>query len=179
MDDQPPQESMLRSAGELVVIVVVAFLLASSIKAWLVQPFVIPSASMEPTLLVGDRVLVDKTAYRFGTPHVGDVVVFYSPEDQRIDYIKRVIAVEGQTVEVREGVVYVDGKARTEPFVNQAAKDAYTSTSPVIVPAGSVWVMGDNRANSRDSRVFGPRPVSDLLGKAFCIYWPIGHLRSL
>jgi signal peptidase I len=89
---------------------------------------------MEPTLLVGDRVLVDKTAYRFRTPRAGDVVVFYSPDNQRIDYIKRVIAVEGQTVEVREGVVYVDGKARTEPFVNQAAKARFMFGGQCSVP---------------------------------------------
>lgn len=164
---------------ELVVLVAIAFGLAVAIKTWVVQPFMIPSASMQPTLDVGDRILVNKFIFRVRPPGIGDVVVFLSPDSTQIDYIKRVIAVAGQTVDVRDGVVYVDGKALAEPYVADASRDRYTSRQPTRVPPGQVWLMGDNRANSRDSRYFGPRPVSDLLGTAFVIYWPLDRLRTL
>jgi signal peptidase I len=173
------EDGFLRWLAELVVLVVIAFLLAMGIKQFVVQPFVIPSGSMEPTLQVGDRVLVNKFVYRFAQPSPGDVVVFLSPESSSVDYIKRVIAVGGQTVEVRDGVVYVDGRAKVEPYVDTRVKDTYTSEKPVKVPAGYVWLMGDNRTNSRDSRYFGARPASDLLGRAFLIYWPVSRVKPL
>lgn len=172
------KDSLLRSILETVLLVVAAFALAMGIKTYVVQPFLIPSGSMERTLLVGDRVLVNKFIYRMRTPHAGDVVVFLSPEDPDVDFIKRVVAVAGQTVEVKEGVVYVDGVARTEPFVDRAVPDTSTFKA-VTVPAGYVWLMGDNRSNSRDSRFFGPRPVADVLGQAFCVYWPLDRVRPL
>jgi signal peptidase I len=172
-------DSLLRSVIEMAVLLVVAFGLAMVVKTYVVQPFLIPSGSMERTLLIGDRVLVNKFIYRFRTPQSGDVVVFLSPEDSSVDFIKRVIAVGGQTVEVRDGTVYVDGTPRTEPFVTTTVKDTYTSQRPVTVPPGYVWLMGDNRTNSRDSRFFGPRPVGDLLGQAMCVYWPLDHMRTL
>ena len=174
-----PRESIWRAILEMAVLLAVAVGVALVVKAYVVQPFLIPSGSMERTLLVGDRVLVNKFIYRVRTPHAGDVVVFLSPDDRDVDFIKRVVAVGGQTVELRDGTVYVDGVARAEPFVNGDVKDTYTSRQPVKVPTGYVWVMGDNRTNSRDSRYFGPRPVGDLLGQAMCIYWPFDHLRTL
>lgn len=173
------EESFLRWLLELVVLVALAFVLAMGIKTFVVQPFVIPSGSMEPTLEIDDRVLVNKFVYRFWAPRPGDVVVFLSPESNQVDYIKRVVAVAGQTVEVKDGVVYVDGKARREPYVNRTSPDHSTLRSPVKIPAGYVWLMGDNRSNSRDSRFFGPQPVDRLLGKAFVIYWPLGRVSSL
>lgn len=173
------EESFLRWLGELVVLVAVAFILAMGIKTFVVQPFVIPSTSMVPTLEVGDRVLVNKFIYRFEQPKRGDVVVFTSPDNDGMDLIKRVIAVGGQTVELRNGTVFVDDRPLKEPYVNPLIKDTYTSNEPTKVPAGYVWLMGDNRTNSRDSRYFGPQPVAHLLGKAFCIYWPIGRMRGL
>ena len=173
------EESFLRWLGELVVLVALAFILAMGIKTFVVQPFIIPSTSMVPTLEIDDRVLVNKFIYRFGSPSRGDVVVFTSPDNDGMDLIKRVIAVGGQTVELRDGTVFVDGSALKEPYVNPLIKDTYTSKQPTKVPPGYVWVMGDNRTNSRDSRYFGPQPVANLLGKAFCIYWPIPRIRGL
>jgi signal peptidase I len=173
------EESLLRWLGELIVLVVLAFVLAMGIKTFVVQPFVIPSGSMEPTLQINDRVLVNKFVYRFWQPTQGDVVVFISPDDKSTDFIKRVIAVAGQTVDINDGVVSIDGKPLPEPYVNKLVVDHYNSDKPVRVPRGQVWLMGDNRTNSRDSRFFGPRPVSELLGKAFLVYWPLDRIGPL
>lgn len=175
----PHQTSLGRWLAETAVLVVLAVVLAVGIKTFVVQPFMIPSASMEPTLMIGDRVLVNRFIYRFQPPRAGDIVVFVSQQEGGLDLIKRVIAVGGQTVELREGTVYVDGKAIEEPYVNQAIRDTYTSNSMTKVPPGYLWVMGDNRTNSRDSRYLGPQAVSSVVGKAFCIYWPIPRIRVL
>jgi signal peptidase I len=178
-DDEQP---FWRWLVEFVVLVGLAVLLAMGIKAWVVQPFFIPSGSMIHTLEINDRVLVNKFIYRFGAPKPGNVVVFagpVGPSGTDEDLIKRVIAVGGQTVDIRDGYVYVNGKKLDEPYVTPANRDKYTLPAPVKIPAGYIWVMGDNRGNSADSRVIGPQPVSRVLGQAFVIYWPIDRLRGL
>ena len=171
--------SLVRWVVEFVILVAAAFALATGIKAFVVQPFYIPSGSMEPTLAIGDRVLVNKFLYRFSTPRRGDVVVFASPETPATDLIKRVIATGGQTVEIKDGAVFVDGVKLDEPYVSKERRDNYSSPTPTKVPAGYVWVMGDNRGNSSDSRVIGPQPVTAILGKAFAIYWPVQRIGGL
>ena len=169
--------SLLGSLAEVVGIVVTAFVLALLIQQFVVKPFYIPSVSMEPTLLVGDRVLVNRFVYRFGSPKVGDVVVFHPPVAPQEDYIKRVMAVAGQTIGVHDGKLVVDGKPVDEPYLKD---QVMARDSPdVKVPAGKVFVMGDNRNDSGDSRVFGPVPISSLLGKAFVIYWPLSRIGGL
>ena len=175
----PSAASFIAWVLEFVLLVAAAFLLATAIKTWVVQPFYIPSGSMEPTLAIGDRVLVNKFVYRFSSPKRGDVVVFESPEGPRTDLIKRVIAVGGQRVEIKDGYVYVDGVKLDEPYVARERRDNYTSPTPTKVPAGFVWVMGDNRGNSADSRVIGPQPLSAILGQAFAIYWPLPRMGGL
>lgn len=162
---------------ELAVLLGLAWVLAFGIKTYVVQPFIIPSSSMEPTLMISDRVLVNRFIFRFTAPKSGDIVVFESPQEGNLDLIKRVVAVAGQQVDIRDGKLFVDGKQRVEPFVNTAYPDNYTADATVTVPAGTVYVMGDNRANSKDSRYIGPQRVSDILGKAFAIYWPLDRLR--
>lgn len=164
---------------EFVVLVGLAVLLATGIKTFVVQPFFIPSGSMIPTLEINDRVLVNKFVYRFSEPGVGDVVVFSGPGQTDEDLIKRVIAVGGQTVDIRDGYVLVDGKKLDEPYVKPSDRDRYNLPGPLKIPAGFLWLMGDNRANSADSRVFGPQPVSKVLGQAFMIYWPLERMRGL
>jgi signal peptidase I len=159
--------------------VALAFALAMVVKTFVVQPFVIPSGSMEPTLLIQDRVLVNKFIYRFTQPKQGDIVVFLSPADKSVDFIKRVIAVGGQTVDIDDGKVKVDGMLLDEPYVNKEVVDRYSAKSSITVPAGQVFLMGDNRTNSRDSRYFGPRPIGELLGRAFAVYWPIDRVGTL
>jgi signal peptidase I len=134
---------------------------------------------MIPTLEVDDRVLANKFVYRFSSPAPGDIVVFPSPNGDGSDLIKRVIAVEGQTIDIQNGQVFVDGEALSEEFVNAAAPDDSTLAEPITVPTDHVFLMGDNRANSADSRVFGPQPESALLGKAFMVYWPPARIRAL
>ncbi|RJQ54500.1 MAG: signal peptidase I [Actinobacteria bacterium] len=176
--DEPRERfSFWRWLWEAAVLVVLAFAIAFVIKAFVVQPFFIPSGSMEPTLMPGDRVLVSKFIYRFREPQAGDVVVFAAPNDsQDRDFIKRIVAVEGQTVEVRDGVLFVDGKQQKD---NWASSQDHSSYGPLTLSDDNVFVMGDNRTNSSDSRVFGPFDRDRILGEAFVIYWPLNRLRSI
>ncbi len=160
------------------ILVVLAFIIAFVIKSVVVQPFYIPSGSMQPTLMPGDRVLVSKFIYRFRQPEAGDIVVFAAPHDaQERDFIKRIIAVEGQTVEIRDGKVYVDGKLQADRWSN--ASQDHSTYGPVTLEDNNVFVMGDNRSNSSDSRVFGPFNRDRILGEAFVTYWPFTRLRTL
>ncbi len=179
---------------ELPVLVVVALGVAVLIKTFLVQAFYIPSASMEPTLLPGDRVLVNKLAYRVGEPSRGDVVVFDSPFDvdapesipralarnvaealgigsPASDFIKRVVAVPGDTVEIHEGHVFVNGERLEEGYIQE--ESFLGEYKAVEVPPGHVFVMGDNRNHSQDSRVFGPVAIDQVVGEAFIRVWPV------
>ncbi len=168
--------SLLHAIGEVLIIVAAALALALLIQQFLVKPFVIPSDSMVPTLVRGDRVLVNRLTYRFGEPQRGDVVVFESPLSTD-DYIKRVVAVGGDTVAVQGGRLYVNGVPQEELYLND---ELMAGDFPqVTVPRDEYFVMGDNRNNSGDSRVFGPIAKGRILGKAFAIYWPPGRLRGL
>jgi signal peptidase I len=173
-----------------------AFLLAVLIKTFLFQAFFIPSGSMEPTLMPGDRVLVNKIPYYFGEPQRGDIVVFSNPNPQAVpdrgviggffhwlfeglgvqkpdydDFIKRVVGLPGDTVEFKGGNVYVNGTQLDEPYLGDVKT---TAPQPkYVVPAGKLFVMGDNRGNSLDSRFsLGFVPIDDVVGKAFVIIWP-------
>jgi signal peptidase I len=177
----PPRDRMSfgRWATELLLTVIVATLLATAVKAWVLEARQIPSTSMEETLHVGDRVLVEKLSYRTRMPARPDIVVFESDAAPGGAIIKRVIAVAGQKLDIRDGTVYVDGERLVEPYVNSRYPDHYDADAETIVPAGTVFVMGDNRANSNDSRYIGPVPVSSIMGRAFAIYWPIDRISGL
>jgi signal peptidase I len=168
----------------------VALLLALVIRTFVVQAFKIPSGSMLPTLQIGDHILVNKFIYGprleipmtqlslgqlpgLRQPRPGDVVVFVWPKDRSKDFIKRVVAVEGQTVELRQKQLYVDGKPWDDPHATYGKGRSGPSESfgPVTVPPGNVFVMGDNRDQSYDSRFWGPVPVADIKGQALIIYW--------
>ena len=186
----PKRKSQLR---EYVEALGVALLLALAIRTFVVQAFKIPSGSMLPTLQIGDHILVNKFLYGprleipltqislgrlpgLRKPRPGDVVVFIWPKDRSKDFIKRVIAVEGQTVEVRNRQVFIDGKPWDDPHatwvmqrgLGGAAGDNY---GPYTVPPDHVFVMGDNRDQSYDSRFWGPVPIADIKGEALVIYW--------
>ncbi len=176
----PKEEtSTLRWLIETAVLVALAFLLAQGIKTFIVQPYIIPTGSMIPTIELKDRVLAEKISYRFRDPKPGDVVVFEDPTGQHPKLIKRVIAVGGQTVDIRDGKVYVDGTQLDEPYVHGKRTDLGTVSMPVTIPKGYVWLMGDNRPNSGDARFFGPQPVSGIDGRAFFTYWPPGRIGEL
>ncbi len=192
--------SVLARAGrEVVVLVVCAAAIAWFLKTLVAQAFYIPSESMTPQLEVQDRVIVSKLSYRLHPPRRGDIVVFdcprtSCPEDPpggslvvRVargvaegvglvqpsteEFIKRVVALPGETVEARERQVYVDGHRLVEPYLPEGSETV--EFDPVHVPDGHVFVMGDNRSNSSDSRVFGPIPRSSIVGRTVLRIWPL------
>jgi signal peptidase I len=173
---------VVRYAGLIGFAVVLTFVL----RTFVVQPFWIPSSSMEPTLhgCTGcneDRLLVDKLSYKFHSVHRKDVVVFTRPADFDIDeqdLIKRVIGLPGETVSGHDGKVWVGDTALTESYV-KASCGGTTDFPAVTVPAGDVFVMGDNRCDSSDSRVFGPIKQSSIVGRAFIVLWPLSRIHLL
>jgi signal peptidase I len=198
------EQSTGGSLLELVVIVVVALGLALGIQAFLVKPYRIPSASMRPTLVEGQRILVNRLGHAFGKPSVGDVVVFHppqgageglcdgkspggrlcakgSPRKSDTNFVKRVVAGPGDTIAVRNGHVVRNGKEAKEPFVSLALCGGGNCNFPraITVPAGHYFMMGDNRGDSDDSRFWGPVPNSWIIGGAFATYWPPKRIGTL
>lgn len=182
---KPPSKTRRRIRGliEWVAVVVGALLVAWLVQAFLFQAFVIPTGSMEPTLVAGDRVLVNKLSYRTGDISRGDVIVFHRPPEIEMagvdDLIKRAIAIGGDTVEAQGGQVLVNGVAITERYLPPGATTE--DFSPITVPEDHVFVMGDNRgpAMSFDSRFFGPIPVELVVGRAFALVWPLSNFSTL
>jgi len=160
---------MMATIKDILEVILVAFVIAVLIRTFLVETFVVQGPSMEPTLANGERLLVSKMTYRFHRPNRGDVVVLRYPLDPSKDYIKRVVAIGGDTVELRLGRLYVNGKLIEEPYVHEPGlynMDSFT------VPEGTVFVLGDHRTNSEDSRFFGPVKLELIKGKAILIIWP-------
>lgn len=155
------------------------------IRTFVMQPYQIPSGSMEDTIMIGDNLFSERVSYYFGDPKQGDIVTFDDPETPGRVLIKRVIATGGQTVSFVNGMVMVDGVANEASYVKGKSYPAVTGTSgtsihyPYTVPEEELWVMGDNRENSQDSRVFGAVPISNVTGKAFFVYWPLNHIGLL
>jgi signal peptidase I len=194
------QKSTVREYAEAIVI---AFGLAIFIRTFFVQAYKIPSGSMEPTLLVGDHILVNKLIYGLRMPesilgltpfpnslpwgtylfklekvHRGDVIVFVFPVDRSKDFIKRVVGIGGDTVEIKDGMVYLNGVKAAEPHahfeVDPSARSQLSrrdNTGPIVVPQGKVFMMGDNRDRSFDSRFWGFVDRNDVEGRAMVIYW--------
>lgn len=169
--------------------IITALLLALFIRAYIIQAFKIPSGSMIPTLLIGDHILVNKFTYgtkipfsdkrilRLEKPERGDITVFRYPENPKKDFIKRVIAIENDIIESRDKVVYVNGKEVREPYAYHTDSnirpggDPRDNFGPLVVPNGKVFVMGDNRDQSYDSRYWGFVDMKDIKGKALIVYW--------
>jgi signal peptidase I len=173
-DGEEKPRSAFSTIAEFAVMLVAAFALAWLIRSFLIEPYRIPSGSLIPTIQIGDQVLVNKLIYRFGSPQYKDIVVLDDPTGETPMLIKRVIAVGGQTVDLQNGKVVVDGVALDEPYTygQPSLPGDPRITYPVTLPAGTVWVMGDNRTQSKDSRWLGPQPVTGVHGRAFVIYWP-------
>ncbi|MGE5578784.1 MAG: signal peptidase I [Bacillota bacterium] len=161
---------MDRTVRDILETVVAALVIAVLVRGFIIEPYVVNGPSMEPTLWTGERLFISKLAYRFGQPKRGDIVMFRYPLNPEKDYVKRVVAIPGDTVEMRMGRVYINGQQVSEPFVQFPG---LYNMSPQVVPAGSVFVMGDNRANSEDSRAFGPVKLSLVRGKAVFRVWPL------
>lgn len=193
---------------ELIVIVAIALGLAFLIQAVVVKPYRIPSESMEPTLDVGQRVLVNRLGNFFNDPHVGEIVVFHPPqgaisqtsgqpcgvpvaagqicprptpqEATGTNFIKRVVAGPGDTISIQDGHVIRNGKRQADAFTRPCADgDGCTFTTPIKVPAGYWFMMGDNRGQSDDSRFWGPIPKKWIIGGAFATYWPPSRIGFL
>jgi signal peptidase I len=164
---------------EFLVILLVSFVLVFGfVRPFVVEAFWIPSASMVPTLKYGDRVLVNKFIYRFTEPQRGDIIVFKSVAGDGQDLIKRVVGVPGDEIAVRGGKLFVNGEPQKEPYVNKKYPDR-SFYAPTTVPKDHVFAMGDNRANSQDSRVFGPVPEKNIEGEAFLRFWPPDRIGGL
>lgn len=170
-----PKKSVLRQYVEAFVIAIV---LALAIRTFVVQAFKIPSGSMLPTLQVGDHILVNKFLYSFTDPQRGDIIVFKFPQDEGRDFIKRVIALPGEKVEVRGKQLYINDKPLAEPFAVhldpttlENPRSPRDNFGPVVVAPGQLFMMGDNRDYSMDSRFWGFLDLKKVKGKAFMIYW--------
>lgn len=160
-----PKRSVTR---ELLVLIVVALVLAFLIRTFVFESYQVEGTSMLNTVHNGDRVLVSKLAFRLGQPHTGEVIVFKSPVSPGQDWIKRVIGVPGETVSVKHNVVYLNGKRYPEPFLTYRKS---VNIPPLKVPPGYVWVEGDNRPHSFDSRSFGFLPEANVRGRAILVWW--------
>jgi len=168
--------SILEAIGILLGAVAVAWIL----QAYIVKPFQIPTPSMVPTIDPGDRILVNRLAYRFGEIQRGDIIVFKAPPQPNVDFVKRVVALGGDTVEVRRGQLYVNGELQVEDYVDSDIID-FSDFPETTIPPGNVFVMGDNRANSEDARFWTPPwlPVENIIGKTFFVYWPPQRVGTL
>ncbi|HKM83281.1 MAG TPA: signal peptidase I [Candidatus Acidoferrum sp.] len=156
----------------------IAIGLALVIIVFLYQPVKVEGTSMAPLLQDQERIFINKFVYRFEPIERGDVVVFWYPLDRSKSFIKRVLALPGETIEIRRGAVYVNGQMVPEPYVPSRYADV-TDFGPVRVPQGSYFVMGDHRISSNDSRVFGPVANQYIYGRAVFAYWPVEHFGSL
>ncbi|HEX3333542.1 MAG TPA: signal peptidase I [Acidimicrobiales bacterium] len=187
----PPPRSRARWVREVVVILAVAFLAAILLREFVVQTFYIPSGSMEPTLQVGDRIVVDKLSYELHGVDRGNIVVFSRPPRENCggpevnDLVKRVIGLPGESISLSGGYVYVNGHRLDESWLPSAEQGtsapgpggtAYSLNHPYRVPANNYFVMGDNRTDSCDSRWWGPIPSSLIVGKVDLRVWPISSL---
>ncbi len=184
-----------RLALEWLILVVAALAIAFLIKTFLFQAFYIPSGSMEPTLKIGDRVLVNKLSYDLHDVHRGDIIVFSAPPSARSggidDLVKRAIGLPGDTVTTRpDGSVYINGRRLSEPYLPKDTPTTMTSIPPgcgapadgsvgCVVPKGDLFMLGDNRTESKDGRFFGPIPQSSIVGRVFVRIWPLNDLSFL
>ena len=189
-----PKKSKKKSiTREWVESILIAFVLAMFIRTFFIQAFKIPSGSMIDTLLIGDRLMVNKLKYGplipftkkrlpgFSEPERGDIIVFIFPGDGKRDFIKRLIAFGGETVEIIRGDIYIDGKLVTDSRIKNRTYYARGEFGlrPFKVPEGEVFVLGDNSASSHDSRFWGAVPNENIIGKAEVIYWPLKRIRIL
>lgn len=163
--------------SEIIESLAIAVILAVVIRLFVFQPFYIPSGSMEPTLMTNDRIIVSKVGYRIHEPARGDVIVFRYPRNERQVFVKRLIGLPGDTVELKDSRLLINGQAMAEPYLPAGLE--FANFGPVDVPADTYFCLGDNRNLSNDSRVWGFMPDKNLIGKAVIVYWPLGHLKAV
>ncbi|GAA4712980.1 signal peptidase I [Brevibacillus fulvus] len=182
MSEQTTSSRGRREAWEWIRALGIAIILAFLIRTFLFAPFVVDGQSMETTLHNGEKLVVNKAIYLLSQPQRGDIIVFHAEPTR--DYIKRVIAVAGDTIEMKNDQLYLNGKQADEPYLAEKRKEAKQKGvpltedfGPITIPDGQIFVMGDNRLNSRDSRAIGPVDVDTVVGRAELVFWPFGELR--
>lgn len=187
-----PNKSIAR---EWIESIIIAFIMAMVIRTFVIQAFKIPTGSMRMTLLEGDIILVNKFIYgakvpffniplpKMTSPQRGDVIVFIYPEDPKKDFIKRLVGLPGETVEIINGTIYINDKPLVSPLFSQRyyynRGDFGREGQKLVVPGNSFFVLGDNSASSQDSRYWGFVPYKNVLGKAMVIYWPPNRIRII
>ena len=179
----PPKnrEYWIREGKEWINSILIALVLTLIIRTFIIQAFKIPSGSMRPTFLEGDKIFVNKYLYRFKPPQRGDIIVFKFPSDPKKDFIKRLVAFEGETVEIRDGKIHVNGIVLDDP--ESFGRFYYYNHEPfggprekIQVPPRSYYVLGDNSSNSTDSRFWGFVPEKNRIGKAVFRWWPLRRM---
>lgn len=178
MSDQPkqPGQTWVQIAKDWGKDLTIALAIALLLKAGVADARKVPTPSMVPTIHVGDRIFVERLFYEFTGPQRGDIVVFTPPVEATDDYLKRVIGVAGDTIEVKKGQVYLNGEALKEPYLAEAPRYTY---GPVTVPEGKIFVLGDNRNQSYDSHSWGLLDQSAVHGRAYLRYWPLDRAGRL
>ena len=177
-------EKMRYFMKEWIEPIIIAVILALIIRAFIVQAFKIPTGSMRPTLIEGDRILVSKFIYKFKEPERGDVIVFRSPEDKKKDFIKRLVGLPGEQLEISNGTILINNRATSKDSVIRERyyynRGDFGREGQVLeIPADTYFALGDNSISSRDSRYWGFLPRKYLIGKAFLIYWPPRRIRLI
>jgi len=163
---------LVREIVETIVLTALMFFVINQV----LQNYDVEGPSMEPSLHTQERIMVDKISYLFHTPNRGDVVVFVAPPHPTMNYVKRIVAVPGDTITIKGNTVIVDGKTLLEPYVSPNYQgNPYPPVINLVVPPGDYYVLGDDRANSSDSRDWGFVPRKDIIGRAALIYWPLGQ----
>ncbi|MBQ9059039.1 MAG: signal peptidase I [Atopobiaceae bacterium] len=173
---------------EWVFIIALAIAASFAIRAFVAEVYIIPTGSMLETIQLEDRVIGEKLSYRFRSPEAGEVVTFNDPDGSGATLIKRVVAVGGQTIDLQDGQVVIDGQVLSEPYALGKPTDPLYEYAPALgheivypytIPEGSVWVMGDNRTNSKDSRYFGPVSLDEVTSRALVVWWPFENFKTL
>lgn len=161
-----------------IISILIAVVLAFFIRYFIVELYMVEGPSMRPTLVDGERLVVNKFIYRFKQPVRGEIIIFKFPADQSRDFIKRVIAIPGDTIEIKDGRVFVNGQLLNETYILEKTRGSYPLAT---VPSGHIFVMGDNRNNSEDSRFadVGFVPYELIKGKAVVVFWPLDQMKSL
>lgn len=170
--------SLGEETKDWIVSIVIAVVLAMVIRTFVVEPYMVDGPSMKPTLQHQQRLVVNKFIYHFRAPEKGEVLIFKYPKDQSRDFVKRVIAVPGDTLEIKDGNVFVNGELQHEDYILNKCRGDYPK---VTIPEGHIFVMGDNRNNSEDSRFpdVGFVPFDLLKGKAMVVFWPLSDMKAL
>lgn len=172
-------KSTTRFLVEILEVVLVAFVLWWVLRSYVIETREIPTTSMVPTIQVGDRVFAEKFYFKyFDDIRSGDIIVFRPPAEAHStnDFIKRVVGLPGDKIEIKNHVTYINDKPLHESYINESVKDNF---GPVVVPKDSVFVMGDNRNNSDDSRFWGFLPMQNIIARTLFCYWPLSHLGTL